>query len=49
MEIRKKYVNASVNELYEKYKDKCSFSGFKKIVQGTTYKHLPIYKKSIKQ
>lgn len=48
IEIRKKYVNKSVNELYEEYKDKCSLSGFKKVVQGATYKHLPIYKKSIK-
>ena len=48
MEIRKAYVNKTVNELYKDYQDKCSLSGFKKIVQGETFSHLPIYKKSIK-
>lgn len=46
--IRKQYVYKSVDELYEEYKDKCSYSGFKKIVQGTTYKNVPIYKKKLK-
>ena len=48
-EIRKKYVNHTVNELYIDYKDKCSLSGFKKIVQGTTFTNVPIYRKSLKQ
>lgn len=46
--IRQRYVNETVNEIYQDYQDRCSLSGFKKIVQGTTYKHLPIYKKTIK-
>lgn len=49
LKIREQYVNMSVSELYEFYKDKCSFSGFKKIVQGTTFKHLPVYSKITKK
>ena len=49
LKIREQYVDMSVNELYEFYKDRCSFSGFKKIVQGTNFKHLPIYAKSMKK
>ena len=49
LKIREQYVYMSVSELYEFYKDKCSLSGFKKIVQGTTFKHLPIYSKSMKK
>ena len=48
-EIRKRYVDHTINELYPDYKDKCSLSGFKKIVQGATFTNVPIYKKSLKQ
>lgn len=48
-EIRKRYVDYTINELYPDYKDKCSLSGFKKIVQGATFTNVPIYKKSLKQ
>lgn len=49
LHIRKRYVNETVNEIYVDYQDRCSISGFKKIVQGTTFKNVPIYKKSIKE
>lgn len=45
IDIRRRYVNESLEEIYEDYKDKYSFSGLKKIVYGVTNKHLPIYKK----
>lgn len=35
--------------MYPDYKNRCSLSGFKKIVQGTTFKNVPIYKKSMKK
>lgn len=46
LNIRQRYVKETVDQIYIDYKDKCSLSGFKKIVQGATYKHLPIYKKT---
>lgn len=49
LEIRKQFVNKSLNELYEEYKEKYSFSGLKKIVYGVNHKHLPIYKKKERQ
>lgn len=49
LQIRKEYVDYSLSELYEKYKDRCSFSGLKKIVYGVNHKHLPVYKKKEKQ
>lgn len=49
LEIRKKFVNKTLNELYEEYKEKYSFSGLKKIVYGVNHKHLPIYKKKERQ
>lgn len=49
LNIRKRYVMESVNEMYPDYADRCSLSGFKKIVQGETFKNIPIYKKQIKK
>lgn len=45
LKIRKQYVNKTIAELYTLYKDRCSLSGFKKLVQGTSFKNVPIYKK----
>lgn len=47
--IRKDFQNCTLSELFEKYKDKISFSGLKKIVYGIHYTHLPIYKKKEKR
>ena len=49
MKIRERYVNESVNQIWEDYKDYYSLSGFKKVVQGPSYPNLPLYKKSIKK
>lgn len=48
MEIRKRYVNESLSEIYKDYADKYSKSGFQKVLIGITYKHLPIYNKTSK-
>ena len=49
MEIRKYYVNHTLNECYEKYGEKYkSKDGFRSIIK-TTYTHLPIYRKDIKK
>lgn len=49
IEIRNRYVNEKILDIYENYKDRISFSGFKKIIYGTTWKHLPCYKKRDKK
>lgn len=45
MDIRKLFVDHSLTEIYDIYKDVLSFSGLKKVVYGVTFTHLPIYKK----
>lgn len=45
IEMRKLFVDHTLEEIYELYKDKYSFSGMKKIIYGVNHKHLPIYKK----
>lgn len=47
--IRLRFVNETLNEIYEDFKNKYSFSGIKKICYGVTNKHLPIYKKHEKK
>lgn len=49
LEIRNRYVNETIKEIYKDFSDKISFTGFKKIIYGTTWKHLPYYKKRLKQ
>ena len=44
MNIRMRYVNEEVKEIHKDY-PQYSLSGFKKVVQGPSYPHLPIYKK----
>lgn len=45
IEIRKLYVNKSLEEIYKLYKDRCSYSEMKKICYGVQFKNLPVYKK----
>lgn len=49
LEIRNRYVNETIKEIYKDFSNKISFTGFKKIIYGTTWKHLPCYKKRLKQ
>lgn len=43
--IRRRYVNETLPEIFEDYKHKIAFSGFKKVCYGVTWKHIPCYKK----
>lgn len=46
LEIRKAYEFMTLTELYEKYGKRCkSQKSFERIVNGCTYKHIPIYLK----
>lgn len=47
MQMRLLYQTEDLNYIYEKYKDRASFSAIKKIVYGVNHLHLPIYKKKI--
>lgn len=47
--IRNRYVNEEIKEIYEDYKDKITFNGFKNVVFGATWKYLPCYKKRLKK
>lgn len=49
VQIRIMFINQKLNDIYEIYKDKCSFSEMKKICYGSQFQHLPIYKKRQKQ
>lgn len=49
LNIRIAFQDLDLNTLYLKYKDKISFSAFKKIVYGQNFQHLPIYKKNQKK
>lgn len=49
IEIRNRYVNETIPEIYEDYKDRITFNGFKNAVYGATWKHLPCYKKREKK
>lgn len=48
MEIRRKYVFKTIAELSKEYEELIGTSGIKKICYGSTWKHLPVYKKKEK-
>lgn len=43
--MRKRYVYEDLNSIYQDYKNKVSYSTVKKILYGSQFKSLPIYKK----
>lgn len=43
--IRVRYVKETLKNIYKDYKDLYTKKGFEKMIQGGTYKHIPIYKK----
>ena len=49
VELRKRYVNESAQEIYKDYKEKISYQGLQEILWGRRYKDLPIYKKKEKK
>lgn len=47
IKIRQRYINETGKQIYEDYKHIYSaYSSFEKVLLGTTYSYLPIYKKS---
>lgn len=49
IEIRKRYVNESANEIYKDYKGRVKYQTFQAMLWGRSYKNLPIYKKREKK
>lgn len=50
LQIRTEYIQEDLNSLYEKYKNKgISYSAFRKIIFGTSFPHVPYYKKREKK
>lgn len=49
IQIRLLFVDRTLPEIYEMYKNRCSFSEMKKICYGVQFKHLPVYKKRDKK
>lgn len=47
--IRKRYVKETAKEIYEDFKDRCTYQTLQQILWGRTYKDLPIYKKKTKE
>ena len=45
MQIREEYINMTLKQLQEKYKEKCSDRCIRVIVNGENYKYLPLYSK----
>lgn len=43
--MRKRYVYEDLNSIYQDYKNKVSYSTVKKVLYGSQFKSLPIYKK----
>ena len=45
IELRKRYVNETAEQIWQDYKDLYTLGSFKQLLQGVKYNHLPIYKK----
>ena len=48
LSMRKLYATNSIAQIQEKYKDRASGSSIKHILEGSSYKHVPVYKRSKK-
>ena len=49
LEIRKRYVTESAQQIYNDYQDRVKFQTFQALLWGRSYKTLPIYKKKEKK
>lgn len=49
LEIRQRYINEDLETIYQDYQSRISKAGFKKLIYGQTWKHLPCYKKRLQQ
>ena len=47
--LRERYVTENAKDIYNDYKDRCSYNTLQQILWGRTYKNLPIYKKKEKK
>ena len=47
--IRERYVTESAKEIWQDYKNRCSYNCLQQILWGRHYKYLPIYKKKEKK
>lgn len=48
IKIRHRYQNETGKQIYEDYKDICSYTTFERALTGRTYSYLPVYKKKEK-
>lgn len=49
MDIRQRYVHETIDQIFLDYQHLIGYAGLKKICYGTTWKHLPVYKKREKK
>lgn len=49
IQLRERYVTENARDIYNDYKDRCSYNTLQQILWGRTYKNLPIYKKKEKK
>lgn len=49
VQLRERYVTENAKDIYNDYKDRCSYNTLQQILWGRTYKNLPIYKKKEKK
>jgi len=49
MEIRRRFQEETIREIWEDYKDRVSFSALERMIIGTTYTYLPVYRKREKK
>ena len=49
IQLRERYVTENAKDIYNDYKDRCSYNTLQQILWGRTYKNLPIYKKKEKK
>lgn len=49
MSIRERYVNETISQISKDYDHICSYTTIERVCIGKSYKHLPIYKKTVKK
>jgi group I intron endonuclease len=49
LNIRKRYIAETIKEIYQDYKDRCSYITIERLLIGKSYKDIPIYHKKLKQ
>lgn len=49
IKLRQRYVKETAKEIWKDYKDKIAYNSMQKLLCGSSYQHLPIYKKKTKE